>query len=228
MNTRAFTLRLAGGLAVAAGLAACTPTASDRSGSDGTAVDSPTDAAEQSPPLPTAAPALPTPMPAETIAAPPDAAAGKLSLTETYTNTVYGYALDYPTDWFVNDSGQSTIVSSFDVLQGVGGDGVPPDQTKIDILALEGFPLDLEARVAQIEAESASAGSEVVQESMALGGGEPAVWLTITGGMAGNSGIVVTIMDGELYQLQAYGNAMPLPAIARTLRPAAKAEPPAP
>lgn len=154
-----------------------------------------------------------------------DASDVKLALTETFTNTVFGYAIDYPTGWFVSDAGQTVMISSFDPMRGAGSGGVPSDQTKIDILALEGFPLDLEARVAQIESEAASAGASVEQESIALAGGEPAVWLGLTGGMVGNSGVVVTILDGELYQLQAYGNPMPLPAIARTLRAAPKVAP---
>lgn len=154
-----------------------------------------------------------------------DASEAKLALTETFTNTVFGYAIDYPTGWFVSDAGQTVMISSFDPMLGAGSGGVPSDQTKIDILALEGFPLDLEARVAQIESEAASAGSTVEKESIALAGGEPAVWLGLRGGMVGNSGVVVTILDGELYQLQAYGNPMPLPAIARTLRAAPEVAP---
>ncbi len=145
-------------------------------------------------------------------------AGAKLALTEIFTNTMHGYAIDYPTGWFIDDGGQTVILSSFDPSAGAGQDGVPANLTKIDILALEGFPLDLDARVAQIEAEAQSSQTSLEKESFTLAGGEPAVWLKLSGGMAGDSGVVVTILGDELYQLQAYGNAMPLPAIARTMR----------
>jgi hypothetical protein len=75
--------------------------------------------------------------------------------------------------------------------------------------------LDIEARVAQIREEL----DEVVEEqSFTLIAGEAATWLRGSGGMAGDTGIVVTIVGGQLYQLQAYGNPTPLPAIAFTLR----------
>jgi len=170
------------------------------------------------------APSAGTGSPSGGAAMPPGDAGAKLSLTETFTNTLHGYAIDYPAGWFVDDGGQTVILSSFDVSAGAGQGGVPQGLTKIDILALEGFPLDLDARVAQIEAEAQAAQTNVEEESFTLATGEPAVWLKLTGGMAGDSGVVVTILGDELYQLQAYGNPMPLPAIARTLRLAAAAE----
>lgn len=208
------------------GTVACAPESPAAPDDADAGVPSATEASDLPPELPTAVPALPSDQ-AEPAGSAPTAAGGeaKLALTETFTNTVYGYAIDYPTGWFVSDAGQTAILSSYDMATAPGTGGVAADQTKVDILALEGFPLDLEARVAQIESEAASAGAEVATEAIALEGGEPAIWLGLSGGMAGNTGIVVTILDGELYQLQAYGNPMPLPAIARTLRAAPEIAP---
>lgn len=186
--------------------------------------------------MPTAAPAGDTPAPpepagteaaetsaGEATAEPADGEGGAAGATATFTNTVFGYALDHPADWFVSDHGQTAMLSSFDLSAGAGSGGVPSDQTKVDILALEGFPLDLDARVAQIEAE---AGPDVETEELLLPGGERAVWLRFSGAMAGDTAVVVTILGDELYQLQAYGNPEPLKAIAQTLRPTAPAPAP--
>ena len=145
----------------------------------------------------------------------PDAGAAKMSLDETFVSESLGYAIDHPVDWFVDDSGSIAILRSEDDSDQPGRDGVPDTMTKIDIVQLEGFPLDIETRVSQIREEL----DEVVdEERFTLISGEAATWLRGSGGMAGDTGIVVTIVGGQLYQLQAYGNPGPLPAIAYTFR----------
>lgn len=225
LNTLAALRRRAALLILAGvpGLAACTPA---------TGTPLPTDLpppppvatdAEAAPP--TAAGEADTPAPpepagteaSESAASPVAGDDAPVGATATFTNTQLGYAVDHPADWFVQDDGQTVMLTSFDMATAAAGD-VPTDQTKIDIMALSGFPLDLDARVAQIEAE---AGAGVETETLALPGGERAVWLRFTGTMAGDTAVVVTILGDELYQLQAYGNPEPLKDIALTLRAAA-------
>ena len=145
----------------------------------------------------------------------PDAGAAKMSLDETFVSEDFGYSIDYPTGWVVDDSGDIAILRSEDDSDQPGRDGVPASMTKIDIVALEGFPLDIETRVSQIREEL----DEVVdEEHFTLMTGEAATWLRGSGGMADDTGIVITIVGGRLYQIQAYGNPSPLPAIAYTFR----------
>jgi hypothetical protein len=138
-----------------------------------------------------------------------------MSLDETFVSESLGYAIDHPADWVVDDSGSIAILRSEDDSDQPGRDGVPDTMTKIDIVQLEGFPLDIETRVSQIRAEL----DEIVdEENFTLISGEAATWLRGSGGMADDTGIVITIVGGQLYQLQAYGNPAPLPAIAYTFR----------
>lgn len=141
----------------------------------------------------------------------------KLALTEIYKNAEYGYSIDLPTGWVVDDAAPLVIIRSEDDSANPGSDGVPANMTKIDIVPLEGFPLDIEARVEQIRAELESISEE---EFFTLIGGEQAVWLRGSGSMADDTGIVVTIVADELFQIQAYGNPRPLKAIAFTFRSA--------
>lgn len=140
-----------------------------------------------------------------------------MSLSETFTSTEFGVAIDYPTNWRVQDNGSMFMLKSYAEDPGPGTDGVSPTLTKIDILPLPGFALDLDARVAQIEDELDAIHE---QEELTLIGGERAVWLRGEGGMAGDTGIIVTIVGNELYHLQAYGNPEPLKAIGFTFRAA--------
>lgn len=145
------------------------------------------------------------------------AAAGgsMLMLDDTYSSADFGYSVDHPAGWLVDDSGPVVMLFSEDTSDQPGRDGVPAHMTKIDIVLLEGFPLDIETRVSQIREELDSVSEE---ERFDLVGGEAATWLRGEGGMAGDTGIVVTILGGQLYQLQAYGNPAPLRAIAETFR----------
>ncbi|MCB0215096.1 MAG: hypothetical protein H6648_05260 [Caldilineae bacterium] len=210
-------------------LGACStePTAApDPAGLDGPPASSPTEA--QPVAMATEAPtgAGETGGPADdTGTTGPDAAGGlpqpaggapKLSLTETYTSDLWGYALDYPTGWLIDDTGGSVILRSA-ASEGPGSDGVPAHMTKIDIVTLEGFALDLDARVAQVREELDALTEE---QRFTLQTGQDAVWLRGSGAMTEDTGIVLTIVGNQLYQLQAFGDPRPLPAIAFTFRPA--------
>ncbi len=141
----------------------------------------------------------------------------KLSLTETHTSTAWGYAFDFPTGWHVDESETIAILRSEHDPTQPGTDGVPPTITKIDVVVLEGFPLDLEARAAQIRDELATITED---EPLTLQSGEPAIWLRGSASMTEDTGIVLTIVRGQLLQLQAYGNPNPLRAIGFTMREA--------
>lgn len=142
----------------------------------------------------------------------PDA---ELALVEIYRGEAHGYAIDLPEGWIVDDTADVVIIRSEDDSASPGRDGVPATMTKIDIVPLPGFPLDLQARVEQIRGELEAITEE---EHLTLIGGEQAVWLRGRGLMTNDTGIVVTIVGGELYQLQSYGNPEPLKAIAFTFR----------
>ncbi len=144
----------------------------------------------------------------------PEGGLPKLSLTETYSSEQWGYAIDHPSGWEVQGSGPVAILQSRQI-EGPGRDGVPADITKIDIVPLEGMPVDLEARAEQIRGELDAITEEA---SFRLMSGQPAIWLRGRGAMTVDTGIVLSAIGDQLFQLQAYGDPRPLPAIAFTFR----------
>lgn len=209
MSTRTVAIRALALAGIWLAFGACAPSEPDAAGT----------------PEPTEAPSgyVPPAVPTAAEEAYPPGDAPDAALGETYTNPDFGYAIDLPAGWFVEGDGRTVIFSSFDMSAAPGRGGVPEDETKIDIVANQDFPPDVDARVAQIQAEAGGSDASFASEPLTLDSGEEAVYVRMSGGMAGDTAVVVTILGGRLYQLQAYGDPSPLPAIARTFRVAAGA-----
>lgn len=102
------------------------------------------------------------PSPSDTAETTPTATAIPLatataSPTTKYKNPVYGYSLEYPSEWFIHtDPGGYLTITSYDPLTAKGVGGFPPDTFKIDIAVLEN-PKNLSLSEWIAESDKASA-----------------------------------------------------------------------
>lgn len=196
-------------------LVACQPVSEPAAGSP--PADAPSDAAGDTAGDPSGDAATGA-APTDPSAADAGGEAAALELSQTFSDPALGIALDYPVGWRAESDGQLTAnLFSYAADQAPQAGGVPEHLTKIDVLVLAGFALDLEARRDQVRAELPSLTEDA---ELTLTGGQKAYWLRGGGGMAGDTAVLLTIIGDQLYQLQAYGDPEPLRAIGATLRAA--------
>lgn len=192
-----------------------TPTANG--GSTGkTATPAPISEPDAVTPIPTA---FTTPSPAATsIPVPPTI----LTETLTYTDTVIGYAIDYPASWHISSRpGWLVSLTSFDP-QAVGPrGGITPEQCKIDLAPDKmGQTKTLEELAAEAKAGDGSVPVQVLREEQwRLAEDIPAIRLDTEWDSLPKTAILLAVINGRSLRLAGYGDLSLFDAIAHTLRP---------
>ena len=147
----------------------------------------------------------------------------------TYTDDLAGFSLDYPAGWFINDTALANAEESFAYAISIaswdinnpptpGGkdlNTMPEGSTKIDV-AVTKQATTLEEAVAQ-QAENESGAPILAREDVTLAGGLPAVILDVEG-FAGLTRTVITVLNGNVIYVSAFGNLENFETIALTLR----------
>ena len=147
----------------------------------------------------------------------------------TYTDDLAGFSLDYPAGWFINDTALANAEESFAYAISIaswdinnpptpGGkdlNTMPEGSTKIDV-AVTKQATTLEEAVAQ-QAENESGAPILAREDVTLAGGLPAVILDVEG-FAGLTRTLITVLNGNVIYVSAFGNLENFETIALTLR----------
>ena len=147
----------------------------------------------------------------------------------TYTDDLAGFSLDYPAGWFINDTALANAEESFAYAISIaswdinnpptpGGkdlNTMPEGATKIDV-AVTKQATTLEEAVAQ-QAENESGAPILAREDVTLAGGLPAVILDVEG-FAGLTRTLITVLNGNVIYVSAFGNLENFETIALTLR----------
>jgi uncharacterized protein YgiM (DUF1202 family) len=148
---------------------------------------------------------------------PPDA-------KETYTNSTYGYAFDFPSAWYLNENyPQGVRVTSFNP-----GEGEPPhaayaDPTLISIVFEVEVQTadDLESWVALYKQRASDTGLEIFAEQpLALPGGVPALRLDMVSGTGGFPVMLAVINGHEMLVEGLAADTNLFNSVVTTLRPA--------
>ena len=175
---------------------------------------------------------LPTPEPTEppVLAEPSPTTENLPSITmATYTDEFAGFSLDYPANWFLESSalahaqesiGYSISIASWDILHpptpgGKDLNTLPPGGTKIDVAVLK-QQMTLEDAVAQ-QSQIENASPILARKDVTLSGGLPGVILDMEG-FAGLTRTLITVLNGNVIYVSAYGNLEPFETIALSIR----------
>ena len=140
--------------------------------------------------------------------------------TETYTDEVLGYAIDYPAAWTIEAvPGSIVTLRSFDPEEHAQG-GIMPGETQIDIV-----PDLSEAETPTLEelvAATVQAGGLVDRQDIELAGGIPAVRLHMrtSANVTGEALMLVAVIGETGIRVQGFGEAELFDPIARSLRAA--------
>lgn len=149
--------------------------------------------------------------------------------TATYTDNSAGFSLDYPAEWFIDDSVLANAEEAFAYTVGIatwdlrnpttpeGKDlnTLPEGATKIDVTVVK-QPMTLEEAVVQ-QSQNESGSPILAREDVTLEGGLPAVILDIDG-FAGPTRTLITILNENVIYVSGYGNLEAFKTIALTLR----------
>ncbi|HSL31734.1 MAG TPA: PsbP-related protein [Anaerolineales bacterium] len=174
----------------------------------------------------------PTAEPTQPVAATepePSPTTGTTQEMATYTDDLAGFSLDYPAGWFVDDTALANAEESFAYAISIaswdinnpptpGGkdlNTMPEGATKIDV-AVTKQAMTLEEAVAQ-QAENESGSPILGREDVILAGGLPAVILDVEG-FAGLTRTLITVLNGNVIYVSAFGNLENFESIALTLR----------
>lgn len=155
---------------------------------------------------------------------------GILSGMQTYTDDLAGFSLDYPANWFIDDSVLANAGQGFAYTVGIAtwdlrnpptpsgkdSNALPEGGTKIDVTVVR-EPKTLEEAVAQ-QSENESGSPILAREDVILAGGLPGVILDVEG-FAGLTRTLVTVLNGNVIYVSGYGNLENFEDIALTLRP---------
>lgn len=147
----------------------------------------------------------------------------------TYTDDFAGFSLDYPANWFLEASalahaqesiGYNISVASWDILHPPTPSGkdlntLPPGATKIDVAVMK-QSMTLEEAIAQLS-QIENASPTLARKDVILADGLPAVILDMEG-FAGLTRTLITVLNGNVIYVSAYGNLEPFEAIALSLR----------
>jgi hypothetical protein len=169
------------------------------------------------PPEPTLPPALPT------------ATATEVLNLATYTDDLAGFSLDYPADWFLEDSVLVHAQESYAYTVGIatwdlrnpptpGGkqeDALPEGGTKIDVTVVKD-PMTLDEAVAK-QNDNELHTPILARKDVTLSGGLPAVILDVEG-FAGLARTLISTLNGNVIYVSGYGNLEMFEPIALSLR----------
>ena len=173
---------------------------------------------------------LPTPEPTlPPVQAEPSPANNSSATMTTYTDDFAGFSLDYPANWLLEASalahaqesiGYNISVASWDILHpptpsGKALNTLPPGATKIDVAVMK-QSMTLEEAIAQ-QSQIENASPILAREDVTLADGVPAVILDLEG-FAGLTRTLITVLNGNVIYVSAYGNLEPFEAIALSLR----------
>jgi len=148
----------------------------------------------------------------------------------TYTDSIAGFSIDYPTGWFVQSSAlanaeqsvaYSISLASWDILSsytppGKGQSGIPAGGTKIDVGVMK-QSITLEEAIAQ-QHENESGSAILAQKDVTLADGLRAVILDFEGPF-GLVRTLITVLNGNIIYVSGYGDLENFETIALTLRP---------
>lgn len=137
--------------------------------------------------------------------------------TTTYSNSRYGFELDYPADWFLTPGSAVVILTSFELGSLPQFHEFPPEHTKIDIvLPMSRYDMPLEDYVIR---EMQELGCIVGDPTIiALDDGGQVVEIVRMGYMSGNHTITYGQVGEQFVHFVAFGNLTPVRGIIRSLR----------
>lgn len=147
----------------------------------------------------------------------------------TYTDKIAGFSLDYPSNWFINDTAaagaeQSSVysvgIATWDIRNPLPPSGkkendIPEGGTKIDVGVVKQTMTLAEAVAQQVQNESGS--PILARKDVTLANGLPAAILD----MEGPTGLVrtlIAVLNGNVIYVSGYGNLEPFETIALSLR----------
>lgn len=155
---------------------------------------------------------------------------GNISLTQTYTDDLAGFSINYPAGWFIDFSAganaaeafaYSVPIASWDLRNpptpsGKNPNTLPEGGTKIDVNVMK-QPMTLEEAVAQ-QSQNEMGSPILARKDVTLANGLPAVILDVEG-FVGLTRTLIAVLNGNVIYVSGYGNLEHFEAIALTLRP---------
>ena len=174
------------------------------------------------------APIVITETPAVQTATPATATIPPISNVLTYTDSIAGFSIDYPADWFLESSSLAganekqnftTMITSWDILNATPeskGNLVPNEETKIDI-SVSKQNLTLEEVVAQQKQQFTSSNSILFEELITLDSGIQGMLWEIEG-LGGPVRTLIVVLNGNVIYISGYGDLQGFDAIALTFR----------
>jgi hypothetical protein len=154
---------------------------------------------------------------------------GSDGATTTYQDALGGFALDYPVGWHLYDVSPeikeqsviySAVLTSWEPVEG-GGEGIPPDGTKVDVTVFKAEVANLEAAVAERRQQLAAEPPAPIilsEEAWSLAGGLPTLRWRLQSERAGESTEVITVINRKTVLITGLGNLALAEAVARTLQ----------
>jgi len=147
----------------------------------------------------------------------------------TYTDNLAGFSLDYPVDWFLDDSVLANAEQGYAYTVGIatwdlrnpptpGGkqeNALPEGGTKIDVTVVK-EPITLEEAVAK-QAENELSAPILARKNVTLAGGLPAAILDVEG-FAGLARTLITTLNGNVIYVSGYGDLEKFETIVLSLR----------
>ena len=174
------------------------------------------------------APIVITETPAVQTAAPATATIPPISDVLTYTDSIAGFSIDYPADWFLESSSlaganekqnYTVMITSWDILNATPeskGNMVPNEETKIDIAVFK-QNMTLEEVVAQQKQQFTSSNSILFEELITLDSGIQGMLWEIEG-LTGPVRTLIVVLNGNVIYISGYGDLQAFDTIALTFR----------
>lgn len=146
----------------------------------------------------------------------------------TYTDSIAGFSIDYPADWFLESSSlaganekqnYTTMITSWDILNATPeskGNLVPNEETKIDI-SVSKQNLTLEEVVAQQKQQFTSSNIILFEKLITLDSGIQGMLWEIEG-LGGPVRTLIVVLNGNVIYISGYGDLQDFDAIALTFR----------
>ncbi len=141
-----------------------------------------------------------------------------LTATTSYTDTVVGYVVDYPADWYIQGQpGGVAVLTSYDVGQVSGHGGIISGTAKMDIVPQA---LSSGQTLEDLVAGGTSEAQRVQSlEQVRLRSGLRAVRLEYDVEQVQNLHVLITMINGYSVRIYSYGDQRFFDAIAGSLRP---------
>ncbi len=174
------------------------------------------------------APIVITETPAVQTATPAPATISPISNVLTYTDSIAGFSIDYPADWFLESSSlagankkqnYTVIITSWDILNATPeakGNLVPNEETKIDI-SVSKQNLTLEEVVAQQKQQFTSSNIILFEKLITLDSGIQGMLWEIEG-LGGPVRTLMVVLNGNVIYISGYGDLQDFDTIALTFR----------